>query len=112
MKRFTACVKVADISLVTFYLHEKEVKQIAGRERLTKTIQFVHAGRQLEIRAKDVGHTVQIWIEEYGKPLHLYSALSRQQVEEAIVSGRDIMGAVMQTAQLDVQEGKVILPSQ
>jgi hypothetical protein len=79
---------------------------------LTKTIQFVHAGRQLEIHAKDVGHAVQIWIEEGGKPLHLYSAVARQQVEEAIASGQDILGAVMQAAQLDMQEGKVVLPSQ
>jgi hypothetical protein len=78
---------------------------------VTKIIQFVHAGRELEIHAKDVGHTVQIWIEEHGKALHLYSALSRQQVEESTASGQDILAAVMQGAQSDIQDGKIILPS-
>lgn len=78
---------------------------------MTKTIQFVHAGRQLEVHATDVGHTVQIWIQENGKPVHLYSAVSRQQVEEAIASGQDMVSAVMAAAQLDLQEGKILLPS-
>ena len=78
---------------------------------MTKTIQFAHAGRQLEIHAKDVGHTVQIWVEEIGKPLHLHSALARQQVEEASASGQDILAAVMQAARLDIEQGRIALPS-
>ena len=84
----------------------------ARRKQLTKTIHFAYGGRQLEIQAKVVGHTLQIWIEENGKPLHLHSAVSRQQADESAAAGQDLLTAVMQAAQTDIQDGKLVLPPQ
>jgi hypothetical protein len=78
---------------------------------LGKSVQFTCAGRQLEVQTTDVGQSVQVWICEAGKPRHLYSAISIQQVNEVQKSGQTLIEAVMQAAQSDVEKGKLVLPA-
>jgi hypothetical protein len=78
---------------------------------LSRSVEFSHEGRQLQLRTRDVGNTVQVWIFEQEIPLELHSAISLELVVDAEASGQDVIDMVMQAARSAVEKGKLILPS-
>lgn len=66
---------------------------------------FVHEGRALEVRYARVMTKCQIWIYENDRPLGLHSIISLRAAAETMADGGDLIGASMEAAQRDVENG-------
>lgn len=75
---------------------------------MSRTIEFTHGGRHLEVRMKDVAQTVQVWIFEGGSPLRLHSVISLHHV----TAGQELVAMTMKAARSDVETGKLVLPDE
>jgi hypothetical protein len=77
---------------------------------MSRTIQFTHDDRELEVKTNVHNEAIQIWIFEDGRTLKLYAAIPLDGAADGKVGDKDIVGVAMQAARSDVETGVLVLP--
>jgi hypothetical protein len=77
---------------------------------MSKTIQFTHDGRELEVKTNIRNEAIEIWIFEDGRTLKLYTAIPFDDAADAKATGKDVVVIAMQAARSDVETGVLALP--
>ena len=73
---------------------------------MTRTKWFLHEGRVLEVRARRVMTSFQIWIYEDGRPLSLHSSVRLVDVTASFTVGVDLLNRAMSDAVADVLQDR------
>lgn len=72
---------------------------------LTTTLEIVHNGRALEIRALVAGGDWQIWVCDSGRRVYLHSLVPFDNEEE-----KEAVGVALSQAKRDIESDAIIIP--